>query len=336
MRYNLIILLSALMLVGCQLRDKGSEDAVRPIPVEVLEMSEQESVSRHTYVGTIEEKSSVTVSPTAGGQVLAVGVKRGDHVVAGQVLLLIDSTQAVQARVAAEALLRQAEDGYARAHTLYEEGGLTQQKLVELETQLTRARSMYASAEQMVADCRLTAPVAGVVSECRPQTGESVVPGVPVVTIINMDGMVVRFGVPEAEIASIRVGDRAVVQVPALGAGEMRIEVKDKSLLSDRVAHTYEVVADISGRTDLLPGMMAKVRMESDVVAGYVLPQECVQLLPEGAKVWVAEDHRAVRRTVVVGQHVAQGVLIVDSLSAGDKVITKGYQKLWQGAEITY
>lgn len=344
MKYKIAIIVCVASLVGCQLRENGG-GKVNPIPVEVQVMAEQVAVSRHTYVGEVEEKSSVALSSSTAGRVLWVGAKRGEKVQAGQVLLSMDSAQAVQTRLVAEALLHQAEDGYARACALYKEGGVTEQKRIELESQLAQARSMYASAVRMVEDCRVVAPVAGVVSECRPVVGETVVPGVPLVTIINMDGFVVRFAVPETEIAGIRPGDKAAVQVPALGADNLPAVVTDKSLVPSRIAHTYEVTVALGERANLLPGMLAKVRMDADVVTGFVLPQECVQLLPDGAKVWVVEknegantdtEKEAVRRTVVVGEHVQHGVMIVSGLEEGDEVVTKGYQKLWQGAEITY
>lgn len=322
-------------LSGCQLREKENH-TVHAIPVEVETMVEQTVVSRHTYVGEIEEKNSVSLSASVTGQVLAVYVSRGERVQEGQLLLAIDSTQAVHARLAAAASLHQAEDGYARAYALYKEGGLTEQQRIELETRLAQARSMYATAERMVEDCRLVAPVSGVVSECRPRVGETIMPGVPQITIINMTNFVVRFSVPESEVATMRAGDRAWLEVPSVGVQHLSVVVTDKSLVPNRLAHTYDVTAALPARSDLLPGMMAKVQIAADVVSGFVLPQDCVQLLPDGAKVWVVNDGYAERRSVSVGQHVQRGVLVTEGLQAGDKVIIKGYQKLWQGAEITY
>lgn len=335
MESKLGILILCLCLSACGLREQKSQ-TIRPIAVEVKVMEEETSVALHTYVGEIEEKSSVALSAPMAGRVLAVHVERGAQVQAGQVLLSIDSTQAVNARRSAEAMLRQAEDGYARACVLYKEGGITEQKRVEIETQLTQARSVYASALRMVEDCQLTAPVAGIVSECRTKVGETVAPGLPLVTIINMDGFMVRFSVPEAEIVHIHVGDKASLQVPASGLTNLSVTITDKSLIPNRLAHTYEVVGALQKHADLLPGMMAKVQMESDIVSGFILPQECIQILPDGAKVWVVENGYAIRKNITIGQYIHEGILITDGISLSDKVITRGYQKLWQGAEITY
>lgn len=334
-----ILMLCTLLLSGCRMRSEKLPE-VRPIAVEVLTMTEQTVVPRHTYIGEIEEKSSLALSSQTAGRITEVNVGLGSRVRAGQVLLSIDSTQAVNARLSAEAMLRQAEDGYARACAIYKEGGLTEQKRVEIESQLAQARSMYASAAQLVAECRVTAPVSGVVSELRAKAGETTVPGVPLLTIMNIEGFVVRFAVPEQEIAHIRTGDSATTQVEAAGINGLPVVVTDKSLVPNRLAHSYEVTAALGNRTNaaaqLLPGMMCKVTLEADCISGYMLPQSCIQLLPEGAKVWVAREGVAQRIGVTVGQYVSGGVLITEGLESGDQVIIKGYQKLWQGAAITY
>lgn len=323
------------MLSACGLREQQSH-TVRPIAVEVQTMEQQTSVARHTYVGEIEEKSSVALSAQAAGRVEQIYIERGARVSAGQVLLTIDSTQAANARRSAEAVLRQAEDGYARACVLYKEGGITEQKRVEIESQLMQARSMYASASRMVDECRVVAPVAGIVAECRAKVGETVAPGLPLLTIMNMDGFVVRFHVPETEIARVKIGDKAMMQVAAIHADELPVVITEKSLIPNKLAHSYALVAAVQGKTNLLPGMMAKVTLASDIVTGYVLPQHCIQMLPGGAKVWVTNNNTALRKDIEVGQYVTDGVLVTAGIEQGDKIITKGYQKLWQGAEITY
>lgn len=329
------ILLFCLLLCGCGLREQKSQ-AILPIAVEVQTMVEQTSVSRHTYVGQVEERSSVSLSALTAGRVLAIYAERGARVQAGDVLICIDSTQAVNARRSAEAVVRQAEDGFARAYVLYKEGGITEQKYVEIESQLMQARTMYASAMRIVEECRITAPVGGVISDCQVRVGENVTPGIPIIHIIDIDEFIVRFSVPESEIANIRIGANAKMVAPAIQSQELSMVVTEKSLLPNKLAHSYEVVATLCDQAELLPGMMAKVTLARDVMTGFILPQNCIQMLPDGAKVWVAEENTAVRKNVQIGQYVQNGVLVVQGIQTGDKVITKGYQKLWQGAEITY
>lgn len=335
-KINIYILsLVCVCLSACQLRETHQQ-SVRPIAVEVQTMTQQTSVFRHTYVGEIEEKNRVSIGAQTAGRIVAVYVERGEKVEAGQLLLCIDSTQAVNTRLSAEAVLRQAEDGFTRACVLYKEGGITEQKRVEIETKLAEARSMYASAARMVAECRVTAPVAGVISECHARVGETVAPGIPLLTIMDIDGFVVRFAVPETEIAAIHIGDKARMEIAAIEVTDLPLVITEKSMVASKITHSYEVVAALQTSANVLPGMSSKVSMETDIVSGYVLPQNCIQVFPDGARVWFAEDNIAIRKNITIDQYVENGVLVTTGIQSGDKIITKGYQKLWQRAEITY
>lgn len=329
------------LLSGCDYLPKKTEYTVQPIRVEVETIRDETHVHTHTYVGTVEEESGVQLSIQTAGQVTSVSVRKGDHVEAGQELLRVDDTQARNALQVASATFRQAQDGYRRAQQVYAEGGITEQKMVELRSQLDQARSMQSMSRKSLDDCVLRAPVAGVVGDIRPRVGQTIAPGVPVVTLLDMEGYNVVFDVAEMDIASIQVGDSGLVRIAALGADSLPIRVVEKSLLPNTIAHTYTVKAIVGDlpegyRGQLLPGMVGKVWLRSQSVSGYLVPADCIQARTNGTSLWIAQDGIAVRRNVEVGQYVAGGVVITRGLQEGDRVITSGCQKLYSGAEIRY
>ena len=334
-----IFLLALLCLAGCDklpLKKKPQYE-VQPIKVEVQTVGLQTRVNTHTYVGRIEEASSVPLSVQTAGQVTAVYVKKGDHVKAGQELLRLDDTQAKNALQVANATLKQAQDGYQRAKQVYQEGGVTEQKMVELGSQLEQARSMAAMSRKSLNDCVLRAPNDGVIGECKAKAGQVVAPGLSLVTLLDMEGYNVTFDVAEGDITSIQVGDSGSVVVEAIGKTEVPVCVTEKNLLANTIAHTYTVTAFVSNPSDeykqqLLPGMVSKVWLRSQSVSGYFVPAACVQTLTSGASVWVVENGIATRRRVEIGQYASGGVVITRGLHAGDQVVVEGFQKLYNGA----
>src|SRR5213078_2565758 len=77
-----------------------------------------------------------------------------------------------------------------------------------------------ASAQRTKADVRLKyteihAPMAGVVDVRAVRVGEVVVPGQPVVTLINPDDLWIRANVEETYIDRVRVGDKLKVRLPS-------------------------------------------------------------------------------------------------------------------------
>ena len=327
-----------MVLAGCdKLPNKKPKQENPPIRVKVQTLEEQTHTYTHTYVGRIEEVSSVPLSAQIAGQVLSVKVKTGDRVKAGQELLRIDDTQARNALQAAQATFQQAQDGYQRAKQVYAEGGVTEQKMVEINSQLKQAESMLSISQKSLNDCVLRAPVAGVIGECRVHVGQNVAPAVPVITLLDMNGYNVALDVPEADIATIQPGEIGSIVVAAAGQDTLPIRVVEKNLLANTIAHTYTVKAMLlRGDSCLLPGMVSKVWLQSQRVSGFFVPLECVQTMPTGKSVWVVNGNVATRRNIEVGEYVAGGVLITKGLHAGDQVVVEGFQKMYNGAKVVF
>ena len=209
-------MLCCLLLLSCGRKAAKPAQTVAPIPVQVQVVGEQTSVAQHTYVGTIEEERRVPLSVETGGQVLEVACRMGERVLKGEVLLRMDSASAIDAREAARATLRQAEDAYRRVTEVHGAGGVTEQQLIEVETKLAQARSMAAMAERRVENCVLRSPSDGVVGEVHVAEGQLASPAMPAVTLYIVDRLYVTFSVPESEMAEIAVGDMGSMEVPAI------------------------------------------------------------------------------------------------------------------------
>ncbi|MCQ2346181.1 MAG: efflux RND transporter periplasmic adaptor subunit [Paludibacteraceae bacterium] len=313
-----------------------TENHTKPIAVTAQEIIADTVVCTHSYVGTLEDAHTLHLTAQTGGQITSVKVRRGDKVHRGQILLELDSVQNVNTAQSARATLHQAEDAYARVMRVYKEGGVTDQQKVEAETRLSQAQSMASMAEKALSDCRLTAPMDGIVAECDVQTGQTILPGQPIITLLRQSGCEVVFEVPEGEVANIRVGDNGYMEVPALDMKNIPIVVTEKGLIGSRIAHTYEIHANVSQETaqTFLPGMVGKVYLVSSGMNGYFIPMACIEMLKEGPAIWIEKDGKAERILISIGTVVDKGVLVTNGLKQGDHVITDGFQKLYQGAEV--
>ena len=345
----LLFILSTFL--SCGRKAAKQAQTVAPIPVRVQVVGEQTSVAQHTYVGTVEEERRVPLSVETGGQVLEVACRMGERVQKGEVLLCVDSASAIDAREAARATLRQAEDAYRRVTEVHGAGGVTEQQLIEVETKLAQARSMAAMAERRVENCVLRSPSAGVVGEVHVAEGQMLSPMTPAMTLYIVDRLYVTFSVPESEVAEITVGDMGSMEVPAIEQGaklvptcresqepstSFPVRVVEKGMKANALSHAYPVRAEVLKKDRLLPGMVGKVRMQGQQSEGVVIPAACVQVTTEGKSVWVVqEDSTVVRRLIQIGQYIPNGVLVTDGLQTGDRVVTDGFQKLYKGAKVS-
>ncbi len=329
-------LLASLLFCSCGNNEKGRPGWSDTIPVEVLVIDDSTTPTERNYVGDIGSEREVQLSFLLGGTLTKVAVQNGQTVSAGQLLAEVDATTANSLHASAVATLRQAEDAYRRLEAVHKEGGISDVKWIEMETNLEKARQTEVSTRKHLEDCAIKAPFSGVISCGNHHVGQELKPVEPFARLLDMNKLRVDFSVPEQEISLIHVGDAVTATVPALNDREIALRISDKSLIANPLGHTYKVHASIvSGDVKgLLPDMVAKVNVKIGAAGGIVVPTDCVQTMPEGTVVWVVVDGKAQHRQVVVGDFIKNGVVIKEGLSAGDIVVKAGQQKLYTDANV--
>ena len=335
MERYLYIGLVALVCWSCAKHENAAHEQA-PLRVKTMVVAPQETNVTSRYVGAIEPVHATPLSMQATGRVVAVHVKNGDRVHQGQVLLELDNTQAMNALRGAEASLQHAEDGYNRAVKVHDKGVIADQKMVEIESQRAQAQSLYESAKRQVEECSLVAPSEGIVTDLEVEQGQSVMPGTPVCSILDVSGFAVRFTVPEKEINGL--GKKGMVECAAVDR-VLPVEVTETGVAANPVTHTYEVVARVQGGKEVLKaGMVGVVKisnLQSPISnSDIIIPARCILLKPEGHTVWVVEQGTAVRRDIQIDGYMADGVRVLSGIQAGDTLIVDGYQKLYNGCKV--
>lgn len=294
-----------------------------------------------TYVGIVEEREATAVSFTSMGVVKRVLVSEGQRVGKGQLIAEMDDTQARNLLIGAEAQMAQANDALERYKMLHDNGALAEVQWVEIQSKVAQAKSQLEMAKKSVADCRLTAPVSGIVGSKMIKAGETALPSQAVVTILDISSVKVKVSIPEAEISSITAATPSTISVEAaqLDVRGGRIE---KGIQADALTHTYDVRINVqNGDRKLLPGMVASVQFIADgsrSIAGKVLPLTAVQKAADGSLfVWtVAKDSTVHRSKVSIGSTMGNHVAVTEGLDMGQCVVTEGYQKLSENSRVIY
>lgn len=331
----LYILILLPFLTMC--RPKSSSTATAPLSVEVQTMDSLLSICTHTYAGRSEDADVIVLSFGIPGMIDQVYVHNGDEVTAGQALLMLDDTQSRSLLSIAESKLKQAQDGYTRAKTVYDEGGVSELKMKEITTQLAEAEQLVRGAQSQVEGCVLRAPIDGVVESFNYYAGQNVLPDMPILSLHNRQGVKMVYSVPEQDIVKVKKGDCVTARIPALGDQKWSGHVVERSLTPHPLAHNYEVKCVLEGDTrSILPGMSGTIQSEKDFVQGLMVPAHCVQTYGEGLCVWVCRDSVAERVMVSAASFGRDGVLVTDGLQVGDKVIVRGYQKVNNGMKVEY
>lgn len=337
MRKLHLFILCLLFLLVSSCEENKKEATLSPIKVKTLIVNSDGSQVPRTYVGSIESEQSIPMVFPLGGEITEIHVHNGQKVKKGQLIAKINETTAKSLHESAMATLRQAEDAYERLKSVHEGGGISDVRWVQMETDLEKARQAEISSREQLEKCVIYALMDGVVTSMNWNVGETMRPTEVFATLINMDHLRVKFSVSEKEVCNIHPGDLATAIVPALGDCKISLKISDKNMNANPMGHTYRVngtITDSPCKDNLLPGMVAKVQTNSSGITGIVIPSECVMTRESGLCVWVDDNGKAHRKTIVVGDYVKNGVLVSSGLENGDKIITQGYQKLYEGANI--
>lgn len=326
-------------IVGC--KDKPTEMKNMPIKVTAEVAASASTIGQKTYVGTIEENSSTPVSFTGIGTVTKMHVKEGQHVAKGQLIAELDQTQAQNMVATAEAQMTQANDALARMQQLHEAGSLPDIKWIEIQTQVSQAKSQLEMTKKNLADCRLYAPISGIVAQKIFENGMTAVTSEPVLTILDVTSVKVRVAIPEQELAAITPATKSTVSIAAIDR-TMEGGRIEKGITADATTHTYDIkIALPNGDGRLLPGMIASVTLnvggDAAEEASVTVPIRSVQQRGSGEHfVWIVVNGKAHRQPVTIGATSGNRIAITSGLNGGEQIITAGYHKVGEGTAVVY
>lgn len=332
------LLFICLSLLAASCADKGNRKITEkePVNVGVITVTPMSAQYYNVYVGEINASGSAVISTNHSGKLEAIKVAQGTHVKTGDVLAEVISKNVLTSYELSHATLRQAEDGYERVKKVHESGTVPDVKLVEIETQLAKARAAAKSSEESLEECKIKAPFSGTVSDVLIEKGVHVNPGTPIVKLVDLSTVHITIPVPEGEIGRIKIGQKALIDVPALNINGIEAHVEYKGVTAAFPSHTYRcTLVPEKKQTDLFPGMVCKVRLSevSDSLR-IRIPASSVEMDSKGKFVWVVNDGIVGRSYVDVEGYQEHGVIISSGLVPGDKVIVKGAAKVSTGMKV--
>lgn len=203
------------------------------------------------------------------GRVVDVTVRDNDRVVAGQLLVAIDTTEYALGLARAQANLARTQASF-REITLFDDQ-IADTAVRAGRARVARAKSGLAEAEVAVreADLQLqrtqvTAPFDGRAASVRVMTGQTVRVGDELVTVVDLNPIRVVVQVLESEVGLLAPGRRAVVSFAAFPGEEFvgRVETINPVVAQDtRTANVTVTIPNPQSR--ILPGMYARVALEA-------------------------------------------------------------------------
>ncbi|MFN4086759.1 MAG: efflux RND transporter periplasmic adaptor subunit [Spirosomataceae bacterium] len=291
--------------------------------------------------GRLDAINNVLVSPQMGGAIAQILVKEGDMVAKGQKLAVIDNT--VMRNSIQEVLiqLETAKTIFERQKALWDQKIGTEVQYIQAKAQVEGLEKRLATLKSQDAMNIVTAPISGMVDEVRFKAGELAAPGLGILRLVNSGSLKVVANVPDTYAGTLSIGNKAVIRFPDLNK-EVISTISFVSQTINPTSRTFTVEAKVpAGDRDLKPNLTAEVRINDQRRPNAIsIYENVVQRTDVGDIVYVAvkegNGYVARQRKVTKGLSYNGLVEITQGLSAGEMLITEGYQELVDGQAIQF
>lgn len=296
---------------------------------------EPQNVPRlHVLDGVVEAVSQGTLSAQTSGRVVSIAVDVDDVVVKDAVVLKIDDIRQRAALEQAQASLAEArarrdeaESEHRRVDDLRKRNLASQADLDRVEAALKAARARLEAAQAGLASAReeldrtvVTAPYTGVVTERHVELGETVSPGMPLLSGLSLEQLRVVVHVPQRLVGAVRNAHYAEVMME--GGAAVKATEWLVFPVAEAGSNSFKVRVQLPpGTTGLVPGMFAKVAFALESEPRLMVPQSAIAYRSELTAVYVATAPQQFRlRQVRLGRRFDQKVEILAGLQAGERI----------------
>lgn len=305
-----------------------------------------------TTSGQVTSKETAVISTRVMGFVTGFKVKVGDKVQKGQLLVTISNGDILAKRAQAQALITEAEAAlkdakkdYDRYEELYKQKSASAKEFENItlhynsvKTKAEAAYQMKNEADAMLIYTNLTAPFSGVVTQRNLDEGSLANPGMPIVMVEQAGSYEVRASVSEADIANIKTGMVAELEVKSTGK-RYNGKIAEVSTSSQYSGGQYFIKISLPSQQELFSGMFVNV----SIPIANAKTNENNILVPASALIYkdqlvgiytISESNQALLRWLKIGKTTGDKVEILSGLNAEEKFILQSEGKLYNGAQI--
>jgi len=365
-----VILISVLFLSGFL------SPAIKVQAASVSQIYPSQTLTLLNASGYVVAQRKAALASKITGRIIELNVEEGSRVREGDIIARLESNDVAAARDQAaanmkvaranlesgQANLKDAYLSFSRNKQLVKNGYIAQSDFDTSEARYKSAGAAVNAAEQSVKAAAaalrganvaidytvLRSPFDAVVLTKNADIGDIVTPigatanvQSAVVTVADMNSLVVEVDVSESNIGIVKLGQPCEIQLDALPGMRFRGQTHMIVPTADRTKATVMVkVRFIDKDNRVLPEMSAKVAFLSREVApdemkSFTAVSQSALVTRDGkTMIFLIEENKAKAVTVTTGKQMGDMVEVLQGVKAGDKVILKPSDKLRDGSKI--
>lgn len=350
-----------LVVTGCAVKTTSSgTPAPTAIPVKVMKVGS--TTNDANLSGKIIVDQQAKVFSKVAGKVTEVNVKEGDLVNKGDLLVQLDAfdsgNKVIQTQSSLDTLkqtivqtkiaLDYAQTNYDRTKALAEAGVVPQSDLDAVNTKLKTAEAAYeqakaglpgaeaslALAQSAVQDASIYSPLSGTVTEKLINPGEMASPGVSMLTIVNMQEVLLQVSVPQDKIFQVKPGTPVEVFIDGIDQ-KFNGTIDFISPVSDSTNNTFPVKVRIDNTSAVLRvGMIARISLDS--MNGKISELPKSSIVEQDQKYYVYKVDKDVARLVQVElkEKDSNWNYVINGVANNDEIVINPGSQLTDGVKV--
>lgn len=287
-----------------------------------------------TSAGTVFPNEEVQLMPETAGRIVALNIKEGSRVAAGQVIAKIKDTdlQAQLKKINYQIELAKQTD--ARQKKLLEINAISREEYEITSNTLNTLDADKEFLEVSIDRTIIKAPFSGKISFKNVSQGAFVTTATSLATLVQTNPVKIDFTIPEKYSTQLRLGSNIKFEVEgqttSYSASIVAIDPK-----IDPNLRTLKVRALAQNPNDrLIPGMFVKVTLDLDISQAIMVPTEAIIPVLKGKKVYVMQNGKVAEKMVETGLRTDKNIQITSGLTSGDSLIVSGIMALKKDAPV--
>ena len=304
--------------------------------VEAYVVKRQDLAVSNNRTGSLRARREVKIINQEEGTITKLPFFEGDKVKKGQIVAQLNDELLVAQLSRVQATLHKAELDARRIRGLVTRKLSSEEELARAETELEIAQADQRLLKTRISYSRISSPIDGVVTQRLQEPGNFAERFTHLLTIADPASLITEVSVSGMILANLHVGEQADVRIDALGDKTYVGRVTRLHPSLDPVTRQGIVEVELKPVPEgALPGQLCLVTFSTEISQRLSIPFRAIRRDKQSEFVFIINGNEKVeRKNIRSGQRIGEQVEIIDGLNENDRVVSKGFLGLQEGAEV--
>ncbi len=286
--------------------------------------------------GVVLAEKNIELRPELGGTVIAIYVKEGQRVTAGQTLVQLDDSSIKNSIDELNTQLTLAITTFERQERLWNQKIGSEMQFLQAKAQKESLENNLATLKTQAKKMKISAPFSGIIDEIFPRNGELTNPQMPIVRLLNLDNVYVEADVTETYLPVLKVGTETVVNFPSI---HKKIESKVAQIGNyiNPDNRSFKTRINLSNKDQSIkPNLLADIKFLDFKADGVIIPSTIVQQDQNGNNyVFTIKtengEHTVVKNIITAAKEYNNEIYVSEGLAENDTIVNEGARQVQAG-----